>query len=102
MDQEQAIGLSKKYLNCLDENRIDFEKIYLYGSFATGNQTKFSDIDLAIIMKKWDNHFDMQNRLLMLTKSVSYVIEPHPFLEDDFTEKNPIAKEILKRAIRIK
>ncbi len=36
-----------------------------------------------------------------LRREVDKRIEPHPFLTSDFTENNPIAREIMETGIRI-
>ncbi len=39
--------------------------------------------------------------LMRLRREVDLRIEPHPFLISDFTENNPVAREIMETGIRI-
>jgi uncharacterized protein len=62
---DDIIGVTSKYL----EDRDDITFAYLFGSYAKGNQTHLSDIDIAVYMK-YDNHvFDKKLQILSdLTK----------------------------------
>ncbi len=56
MGKNEAIELLKLYKSVLRKH-IDFEKIYLYGSFAKGTNKKDSDIDTAVIVNKIDDDY---------------------------------------------
>ncbi len=87
----------QRYLKVLKENKINFKKVYLYGSCVRGDFTNDSDIDLAIVSDEFTGDFIDDGLLLMrLRRQVDSRIEPHPFLSDDFTPDNPFVKHIIE------
>ncbi len=62
---EDIICVTSKYL----ENRDDITFAYLFGSYAKGNQTHLSDIDIAVYMKYDNQVFEKKLQVLSdLTK----------------------------------
>ena len=47
MDKTNLFTITKKYLVFLKQNDFDFEKAYLFGSYAKGDYNKDSDIDFS-------------------------------------------------------
>ncbi len=68
----------------------------LIGSYAKGNFNEDSDIDIAVILKDYNNLIDVQLDLMRLRLSIDSRIEPHPFRERDFEITNPVVHEIVK------
>jgi predicted nucleotidyltransferase len=93
----------ERYILYLKKKDINFEKVYLFGSYAKSKQTEYSDIDLALIYQdsKIDN-FDLQVKLLSLASDIDTRIEPHPINFEDFTMENPLAFEIIKTGQEVK
>jgi len=92
-----AIVIAKKYLSLLKKKNISFERVYLFGSFAKGNQKEYSDIDLAIFAEEWTpDIIEAQMMLMRLRSHVDYSIEPHPFRLSDLDDPDPLIEEILK------
>jgi len=61
-------------------------KIILYGSYAKGNWTENSDIDVAIFVDKISDDFlQLSSKLCKLTRNIDYRIEPL-LLEDNNDE----------------
>jgi uncharacterized protein len=94
------------YILHLKESKIDFDKVYLFGSFAKNKQSDYSDIDLAFVFDEQNDldYFDLQVQMLILASDIDSRIEPHPIRSDDFTPDNPLAYEILNtgKEIRLK
>ena len=101
MDQKTAIEIGKKYFRLLQERNYPVNRIFLFGSFARGNQHKESDIDLAIFMRELPDPFQTRVDLLKLTWNFDTRIEPHPFEEQDFNSINPVIHEIRRTGIEI-
>ena len=76
--------------------------VYLFGSYASGTQREYSDIDLAIVSDNFEGSrfFDRKkiNKYLLQT---STDLEIHPFKTEEFTADNPFVKEILETGIKI-
>ncbi len=101
MDKIDAIKIARRYIDSVSK-KYQIETAILFGSFAKGTNNVDSDIDIAIILKRVDNIIDAQIELMRLRTDDDLLIEPHPFLESDFTKSNPIVAEIMKYGIDIK
>ena len=95
MDKADAINIAQKYAGTLKENYNNI-RIILFGSYAKGNFTEDSDIDIAVIFKDYSNLIDMQLELMRLRRKIDSRIEPHPFRESEFETSNPLVNEIIK------
>ncbi|MCF8262322.1 MAG: nucleotidyltransferase domain-containing protein [Melioribacteraceae bacterium] len=84
----------KKYSN--------LESAYVFGSYARGNFSEDSDIDIALIFNNLDSaaRFDMQVQLILLASTIDTRIEPHPISNEDFNSENPFSLQI-KNGIEI-
>ncbi|MFN8257997.1 MAG: nucleotidyltransferase domain-containing protein [Bacteroidales bacterium] len=102
MDKNDALRMSKAYLLKLKNTDIEFDEAYLFGSFATGNQHEYSDIDLAIVLEDNVKHtFDTDVKLMVIRKGEETRIEPHAFSKDEFDRNLPIVDQIFKYGIKI-
>lgn len=95
MDKNDALDIALKYAHTI-KSKYDFVKIILFGSYAKGNFHNDSDIDIAVILKDYNNLIDIQLDLMRLRRKVDSRIEPHPFREKDFDISNPLVNEIVK------
>ena len=69
------------YLLNLKRHDIHCQKVYLYGSYARGTFSNYSDIDLAIVSDDLTGDIiDDQVLLMKLCREIDSRIEPHPFL----------------------
>ena len=95
MDKTDALNIAIKYARAV-KSKYDFVKIILFGSYAKGNYNEDSDIDIAVILKDYNNLIDTQVDLMRIRRKIDSRIEPHPFREKDFDITNPIVNEIVK------
>lgn len=102
MDKNDALRISRGYLNKLKNSNIAFTEAYLFGSFAKNKQHDNSDIDIAIVLKDNVNHtFDTDVQLMINRKGEEIIIEPHAFSQDEFDYNLPIVSQIIKYGIKI-
>ena len=95
MDKTNVIGIVRQYAELVN-SAFESKKIFLFGSYAKGNYREDSDIDVAVVLKDFENAIDIQLELMKLRRKIDSRIEPHPFREQDFEQSNPLASEILK------
>ena len=95
MDKRDALSIATEYANAV-KSKYDSVRIILFGSYAKGNFNADSDIDIAVVLKDYNNLIDTQLDLMRLRRKIDSRIEPHPFREKDFTITNPIVNEIVK------
>lgn len=101
MDQSEAIIIARKYAEAI-EKKFSYKQIFLFGSYARGNQNPDSDIDIAVIFNDYNDFMDMQLELMRIRRKIDTRIEPHPFRENEFNLSNPMVNEILKFGMQIK
>ena len=95
MDKTDALKIANNYAVVVNA-KYKYLKIYLFGSYARGNQNEDSDIDIAVVFKDYNNLMDMQLELMRMRRKIDSRIEPHPFRESEFLMTNPIVNEIIK------
>ena len=100
MDRTDAINIAWQYASVIKTN-YDCKQVFLFGSFAKGTYHEESDIDIAVILKEFDNPMDIQLELMRLRRKIDGRIGPHPFREKGFNMTNPVVNEILKHGQRI-
>lgn len=76
MGKNEAIELLRLYKSVLSKH-IDFDKLYLYGSFARGTNNDDSDIDVAVVVDKLEeDYFNITPLLWKLRRDIDLRIEP--------------------------
>jgi uncharacterized protein len=95
MDKSEVLSIASKYADAV-KSKYDNAKIILFGSYAKGNYHIDSDIDIAVILKDYNNLIDTQLDLMRIRRNIDSRIEPHPFREKVFDITNPIVNEIVK------
>jgi len=69
------------------------EKIYIFGSYAWGNPTEDSDLDIMVIIKKCENKIKEMRRGLKSLRGVGFPKDLIVECEDEFLENS---KEVYK------
>ena len=100
MDKTDALNIAQKFAVAV-KLKFNYTRIILFGSYAKGNFNEDSDIDIAVVMKDYNNLMDMQLELMRLRRKIDSRIEPHPFREYEFELSNPIVSEIIKHGREI-
>ncbi|HAX49082.1 MAG TPA: nucleotidyltransferase domain-containing protein [Ignavibacteria bacterium] len=76
MDKKYALNIAKRF-SAEIKNIISAENVILFGSYAKGNYHKWSDIDIAIIVKNSNfDYFDIYKKLGAITLKLDTRIEP--------------------------
>jgi predicted nucleotidyltransferase len=97
---EQIINTINNYAILVINEGLPLEKIILFGSYSKGNQKDDSDVDIAVVLKKFtEDKFTTRLKLLKLGRQFEEVIEPHPFLANEFNNNDPFASEIIKTGL---
>jgi uncharacterized protein len=92
----------EKFLNALRQNNIPIKKAILFGSYAHGTYTEWSDIDLAIVSDFFvGNRFDDRRKIRPIYLSISCDLEVLPYIPEDFTDDDPFVKEIIETGIEM-
>ena len=99
---EEVKKIVRDYYKLLLKAGLPLEKVFLFGSFSRGEQTEYSDIDIAVVLKEYTvDKFTTRLQLLKYSREFDAIIEPHPFLSSDFKDQDQFATEILESGIEI-
>jgi predicted nucleotidyltransferase len=83
---------------------IPVQKAILFGSYANGNFTKDSDVDLAIFSDYFEETSRIDGIKFLLSRARKYVkmdFQPIPFTYRDYIERDGFAAEVLKEGVEI-
>ncbi|MBN2595030.1 MAG: nucleotidyltransferase domain-containing protein [Sedimentisphaerales bacterium] len=106
MDQGQAI-IREKVLRFYQAAKQLFpiKKVLLYGSYANGLATEYSDIDVAVVIDQPDHskRIEITARLFHAAFDIDAAIEPKCIFWDEYVnpDKASILSEIIKKSIEI-
>lgn len=99
--REQINTIIIKYAANLQKH-LDLHSVYLFGSYAKGENHQDSDIDVAVVADGFSGDIIEDTHLLMkLRRNIDNRIEPHPFSLQEFSENNPFVKEIKTKGIKV-
>ena len=95
-------GIIALYIKRLEENRIPVSQAILFGSYATGDFTEWSDIDLAIVSDAFEGSRSADRaKIRKIMLGVSCDIETIPFRPEDFVTEDPFMRELLETGTRV-
>lgn len=99
----QVESTIKAYLENISKI-IPIDKAILFGSYAKGNFSVDSDIDLAIFSSYFDGRDRLENFRLLFLEAMEFPldIQPQPFTKDEMLKPDGIVSEIFKTGIEIK
>jgi len=99
---EAVLKNTKRFIERIRQQGIPVEAAYVFGSWAQGRATEWSDIDLAIVFPVFEGTvFYDRRKLDRAVVEIDTAIEPHPYRPQDFNETDPFVVEILRTGIRI-
>ena len=77
---------------------VDPVRVILFGSYARGDYTMMSDVDVCVILDAAGDWFERQSRFRRLVTIPGVDVEPHIYTRDEFesmlAEENPLALRI--------
>jgi len=102
MGKEKIDGKTMKYLREF-KKKTGVEKIVVFGSYARGNPTKDSDMDLILVSKKYEKKdFPSRCKGLWLKWNLGVPVDFLPFTPKEFkkySKETSIVTEALKHGI---
>ena len=82
--------------------QINIEQAILFGSYAQGTYSSWSDIDIALVSSDFEgDRFKDRDKIRRIKLKISSDLEPIPYLPDDFTVNDPFVKQILATGINV-
>ena len=104
LTKRAAIKTAEEFVKSLSHAGINVEKAILFGSYASGSQREWSDIDLALVSDKFSGlrFTDSQLFSRMLIHYPFYFIQAQTYSPDYFKKGDPFIDEIKRTGIEIK
>jgi predicted nucleotidyltransferase len=95
-----SINEIKKKLTVLKENPV-IRKVVLFGSYARGDASRKSDMDLVVIMNTNKRFFDRYELCDRLYEIFNTGLDIFPYTEEEFSRisHRPFIKTIIKEGI---
>ena len=100
MVDQGIINKVRQYVTLIPKS-FGVRRVYLFGSFARGQEQEASDIDIALVLANMPDFYEAQKRLMQLRRKIDLRIEPHPIKLEDFNVSNPFADEIERTGVEI-
>ncbi len=97
----EVINTLKKLVRTLKEKEIIISEAYLFGSYADESNSRYSDIDVALISDAFTGvrYLDVK-KIGRIVRNIDYRIEIHPFNLKDKGE-SMFLDEIMRTGIRV-
>lgn len=99
----EAIGVIRAFLEKI-QPELPIDRAYLFGSYATGRNRDYSDIDLAIVtpILNVENSLAINQKIFSRASRYNVDLEPICFSPEEFEkEELPIVLEIKREGIEI-
>lgn len=98
----QIVAILKRYFAAIEQQGIHLQQAVLFGSYANGRYTEWSDIDVALVSDDFQGiRFYDREKLSQATLAVDRRIDPVPYRTKDFTTENLFVQEILRTGVKI-
>jgi predicted nucleotidyltransferase len=99
---DKISSIIARFLEELKKNNINIEQAILFGSYAQGTFTTWSDIDLALVSSDFEgDRFKDRDKIRRIKLKISSDLEPMPYSPNEFTTDDPFVKQILKTGINV-
>lgn len=99
---DKISSIIERFLEELKKNNIHIEQAVLFGSYAQGTFTTWSDIDLALVSSDFEgDRFKDRDKIRRIKLKISSDLEPIPYPPNEFTPDDPFVKQILKTGINV-
>jgi len=99
---DKISSIIERFLEELKKNNINIEQAVLFGSYAQGTFTTWSDIDLALVSSDFEgDRFKDRDKIRRIKLKISSDLEPIPYPPNEFTPDDPFVKQILKTGINV-
>jgi predicted nucleotidyltransferase len=105
MVEEKVEKIIHRFIDALTKKGIRIDQVILYGSYASGNMTPYSDIDLAIISPDFgDDKYEESKTLLQAAWRIDPKLQPVPISSESFKKKDwvPLIYQIKASGIEVK
>jgi predicted nucleotidyltransferase len=101
--KDEALAVIRDFLEKIRQE-LPIERAYLFGSYATGRNRDYSDIDLAIVTPALnaENSFAINQKIFSRASRYNLDLEPICFSPEEFVQEYlPIVRDIKREGVEI-
>jgi predicted nucleotidyltransferase len=101
--KNEALAVIRDFLEKIRQE-LPIERAYLFGSYATGRNRDYSDIDLAIVTPALnaDNSFAINQKIFSRASRYNLDLEPICFSPKEFEQEYlPIVRDIKREGVEV-
>jgi len=99
---DKITEIAKKYQKKLESYGVPIDSLYLFGSYAFGEENKWSDIDLAVVSPVFGvDTLSDRVFLMRIRDKETKLVEPHPISTKTFNDTSNLLVRNIKQGIRI-
>ena len=99
MDREEAVSIARRYLKLVSQE-LSYDRAYLFGSYAEGQQCPESDVDIGIVVSHLDrDYLETMKRLYRIRRHLDVRIEPHLFVLDH--DRSGFSDYVVQKGIQL-
>ncbi|MCK4761077.1 MAG: nucleotidyltransferase domain-containing protein [Candidatus Aminicenantes bacterium] len=99
--KNEITSILERLLRSLKEHNIPVSEAYLFGSYANNKNSRYSDIDVALISTEFTGiRYNDIKKIGRIVRKIDYRIEVHPF---SLAAKNEsmFLDEIIRTGVRV-
>lgn len=101
--KDEILGDIKRYIAELNKSGIPIHKAVLFGSWARGEASEESDVDVALVSDMFTgDRFQDRRRIVPLRRKINTRIEPMPFTREAFDTEGILVEDISKYGEEVK
>jgi len=101
--KDEILGDIKRYITELNKSGIPIHKAVLFGSWARGEASEESDVDVALVSDVFTgDRFQDRRRIVPLRRKINTRIEPMPFTQEAFDTEGILVEDISKYGEEVK
>ena len=98
MVNEEIRGIIKNFIEAVKKEGICLQKVFLYGSYSRGEERKYSDIDVALVSRDFEEDtIEANMKLLRIAVRVDVRLAPLTIAQSELANLHiPIIAEAQK------
>lgn len=102
-NRDKYLEIARNYAQLLRENGYDIRELYVFGSRLSGNNSKWSDLDVCVVSPNLKrDRFAEAVRFTLMGRQISDIIEPHLMSPLEFCDSyNLLAREVRRKGIKV-
>ena len=99
--REFAIKTAKAFIKDCNNMGLFFDRVFLFGSYATDKANEWSDIDLLLVSNRFSKDIFANLKLYSSINAKYPIVETHPYPTDYFAEGDAFIEDVLKTSVNI-